>query len=126
MRAADKVVEVVTKCFDMNDSKVHLLILKACLTAATSRACGVHKESLLACISTVHDIFMYGHNADNVNTAKVILRNVTRNLFERYAKLSSAAAAAVPPSGAGNAPPAASLSRVLWRGRAWSALSPAR
>ena len=94
VRAADKVVEIVTKCHDINDAQVQRLVLEACLTAATSSVCDIHRESLLETVYAADNV-MLGNHVENSNTARVVVRKLVRHVFTRYERLSEQAAAAV-------------------------------
>ena len=93
MRAAYKVVEIVTKCHDINDAQVQRLVLEACLTAATSSVCDIHRESLLETVYAADNV-MLGNHVENSNTARVVVRKLVRHVFTRYERLSEQAAAA--------------------------------
>ena len=93
VRAADKVVEIVVKCHDINDAQVQRLVLEACLTAAMSSVCDIHRESLLETVYAADSIVL-GNHVENSNTARVVIRKIIKHIFTRYERLSEQAAAA--------------------------------
>ena len=93
VRAADKVVEIVTKCHDINDAQVQRLVLEACLTAAMSSVCDIHRESLLETVYAADSIVL-GNHVENSTTARVVIRKIVKHIFTRYERVSEQAAAA--------------------------------
>ena len=60
----DEMVCTICECAIIDSDKVHLQIVKAILTIATSPGCEVHGQSLLMCLRACYSIFLTTKNVD--------------------------------------------------------------
>ena len=67
------VMETVTKCYDIADEGVELLVLKTMLSAVTSASLRVHGECLLKAVRTCYNIYLGSKVPVNQTTAKASL-----------------------------------------------------
>ena len=79
----DLIIEVVTKCSEINDDNVHLQAIKVLLTAITSSHCEVHDASLLLAIQACFHVHLVSKNQINKITAKAALTQMVSNTIAR-------------------------------------------
>ena len=83
----DHIIEVVTKCSEINDNGVHIQAIKVLLTAITSTHCEVHDASLLLSIQACFHIHLVSTNEINKITAKAALTQMVSNTIARMEML---------------------------------------
>lgn len=90
----DIVVESVCGCRDEPNDNVQLQVVKALLTAVSSKVVAVQEQSLLLAVRACYHVFLVSRNAVNRNTAKASLKQLLAVVFTRMEQAGAAAAEA--------------------------------
>lgn len=96
----DKVIDIISTCFDFPDDNVRLQVIKvslapiyaaylricftqAFLTAVTSPVCDIHGTCLMTAIRSVYNIYLISESPINTATAKATLTQMLNIVFQR-------------------------------------------
>ncbi|XP_019152223.1 PREDICTED: brefeldin A-inhibited guanine nucleotide-exchange protein 2-like isoform X2 [Ipomoea nil] len=82
-RLLAKVIEAVSKCLELGDDHVELLIIKTALSSVTSLSLRIQGDSLLQVVRTCYDLCLESKNVMNQATAKASLIQILVIVFQR-------------------------------------------
>nr|GMC84791.1 brefeldin A-inhibited guanine nucleotide-exchange protein 2-like [Ipomoea batatas] len=82
-RLLAKLIEAVSKCLELGDDHVELLVIKTALSSVTSLSLRIQGDSLLQVVRTCYDLCLASKNVMNQATAKASLIQILVIVFQR-------------------------------------------
>lgn len=83
----DDMVKTICDCTLIETDKVHLQIVKAILTLATSPISEVHNQSLLMCLRACYNIYLSTKNIDVQTSSRAVLTQIVSAVFQKMERI---------------------------------------